>query len=291
MTDPRYRHAEPVRVRWVEVDMQRIVFNGHYLMYVDTALAGYWRALALPYQAAMKRLDGDLFVRKSVLEYLQAAEYDDVLQVGVRCERVGTSSIAFTAAVQRDGATLVTCDMVYVFADAIARRPRPVPDVLRQTLHAFEAGDPMLEVEIGAWQALGAEAKPLREDVFLREQRIDAPLGEDPADACDAAVHAVARNRLGMAVATGRLVPVAEGVAQFGRLAVDRGLRGAGIGGRVLRALLEEAAHRGVREVVLQAPVRLTSFYARAGFTPRGAPFEAAGLAHQEMALQLVPRA
>ena len=26
--------------------MQKIVFNGHYLMYFDTAVAGYWRALA-----------------------------------------------------------------------------------------------------------------------------------------------------------------------------------------------------------------------------------------------------
>ena len=45
--DFRFFHA--LRVRWVEVDMQKIVFNGHYLMYLDTAVSDYWRALALPY--------------------------------------------------------------------------------------------------------------------------------------------------------------------------------------------------------------------------------------------------
>jgi len=49
MTSPRsdFRFFERLRVRWVEVDMQSIVFNAHYLMYFDTAVAGYWRALAI----------------------------------------------------------------------------------------------------------------------------------------------------------------------------------------------------------------------------------------------------
>ena len=30
-------------MRWAEIDSQKIVFNGHYLMYLDTAVTGYWR--------------------------------------------------------------------------------------------------------------------------------------------------------------------------------------------------------------------------------------------------------
>jgi YbgC/YbaW family acyl-CoA thioester hydrolase len=68
-----FRFADPLRVRWAEVDMQKVVFNGHYLMYVDTAMGNYWRALALPYEQTLAALDGDLFVRKSTLEYLAPA--------------------------------------------------------------------------------------------------------------------------------------------------------------------------------------------------------------------------
>ena len=39
-----FRLLHRLRVRWVEVDLQKIVFNGHYLMYFDTAMADYWRA-------------------------------------------------------------------------------------------------------------------------------------------------------------------------------------------------------------------------------------------------------
>ena len=34
-----YRFFHRLRVRWAEVDMQKIVFNAHYLMYFDTAIA------------------------------------------------------------------------------------------------------------------------------------------------------------------------------------------------------------------------------------------------------------
>ena len=33
-----FRCFHRLRVRWVEVDMQKIVFNAHYLMYIDTAM-------------------------------------------------------------------------------------------------------------------------------------------------------------------------------------------------------------------------------------------------------------
>ena len=41
-----------LRVRWAEVDMQKIVFNPHYLMYFDTAIAGCcseWRGPTFPF--------------------------------------------------------------------------------------------------------------------------------------------------------------------------------------------------------------------------------------------------
>ena len=53
VTRDDFRFFNRLRVRWAEVDLQKIVFNAHYLMYFDTAITDYWRALALPYEAAM----------------------------------------------------------------------------------------------------------------------------------------------------------------------------------------------------------------------------------------------
>ena len=57
-TQSDFRFFHRLRVRWAEVDMQKIVFNAHYLMYFDTAIADYWRALALPYEEAMHAARG-----------------------------------------------------------------------------------------------------------------------------------------------------------------------------------------------------------------------------------------
>src|SRR5207237_225524 len=91
--DFRFFHC--LRVRWAEVDMQKIVFNAHYLMYFDTAIADYWRALALPYEEAMHELGGDLYVRKATIDFRASARMDDVLDVGMRCTRIGNSSMVF----------------------------------------------------------------------------------------------------------------------------------------------------------------------------------------------------
>ena len=285
MSRQEFRHFERLRVRWAEVDMQKIVFNGHYLMYFDTAVAGYWRALAMPYQETMAYLDGDLFVRKATVEYLSSARYDDAIDVGVRCARVGNSSIVFSAAVYRGDALLVHGELVYVFANPQTQTSLPVPAQLRSLFEEFEARQPMLDVRTGTWDELGREAQAIRTAVFVQEQQIPAEMEWDAADAnC---LHAVAFNRFGMALGTGRLLEHAPGVAKIGRMAVLQPMRGAAVGRAVLDALVAAARDRGEHELLLHAQASATGFYARAGFAVRGEPFIEAGMAHLEMVRRL----
>jgi YbgC/YbaW family acyl-CoA thioester hydrolase len=280
-----FRYLDRQRVRWAEVDMQKIVFNGHYLMYFDTAVAGYWRALALPYAATMAYLGGDLFVRKATVEYESSAGYDDLLDVGVRCARIGTSSMTFACAVFRGDERLVQGELVYVFADPATQTSRPVPQELREVLQAFEAGKPMVQVRVGGWDELGRDAQAIRREVFVDEQRIPADMEWDGAD--PDCVHAVAHNRFGLALGTGRLLEHVPGVAKIGRMAVSRPMREAGVGRALLEALMDQARAQGFREAVLHAQASAVPFYARAGFVKRGPAFEEAGITHQEMVRSL----
>ena len=278
-----FRFFDRLRVRWAEIDAQKIVFNGHYLMYFDTALASYWRALALPYAETMESLGGDLYVRKATLEYLSSARYDDVLDVGMRCARVGNSSILFDGAVFRQDELLVSCELVYVFADPHAQTSKPVPGSLRAVLQGFEAGEAMLELRSGGWDELGAAARTVREEVFIAEQKIPLELEWDDADRD--AVHVVGFNRFAMPLATGRLLlpPQPQQPARIGRVAVSRVLRNGGVGRQVLDVLIAVARSRGVRELTLHAQTSAQSFYQRAGFAPHGEVFSEAGIAHIEM--------
>ncbi|TXI95887.1 MAG: acyl-CoA thioesterase, partial [Aquabacterium sp.] len=44
MTTPAdFTFIHRLRVRWAEVDGQHVVFNGHYLTYLDVAITEFWR--------------------------------------------------------------------------------------------------------------------------------------------------------------------------------------------------------------------------------------------------------
>ena len=159
------------------------------------------------------------------------------------------------------------------------------PPALRAIFEHYEAGGGVTELRTGDWNTLGRDAARVRTDVFVREQGIPAELEADANDV--SAVHAVAYNRLGMAVGAGRLLRKAPGVGWIGRMAVDHGLRGGGIGRELLDGLVAAARARGDREVVLHAQASAQRFYERAGFSVQGAPYEEAGLLHVDMARTL----
>ncbi len=276
-----FRFSHRMRVRWVEVDMQKIVFNGHYLMYFDTAVTDYWRNLAMPYAETMHQLGGDLFVKKASVEYHASAEMDDFLDVCMRCDRVGNSSMTFAGAIFRGDELLITSELVYVYADPVAKKSQAIPPQLREMLEGYERGEDMVQLHLGSWHDFQKLASPLRTEVFVEEQKVPAEMEWDHDD--ETALHCVAINRMGMVLATGRLLQHAHGVACIGRMAVKKQMRGSDLGQRVLNALMDAAKARGDTRVVLHAQCSAEGFYRRSGFEPHGAIFEEAGIAHIEM--------
>jgi YbgC/YbaW family acyl-CoA thioester hydrolase len=282
-TDFRLSHR--LRVRWVEVDIQKVVFNGHYLMYFDNAISDYWRALALPYEETMHQLEGDLYVKKALLEYHESAELDDWLDVCMKCVHLGNSSMKFAAAIYRGDRLLVSGEMIYVYADPRVRQSKSIPDKLREVITSYEAGDEMIHLQIGTWKDLNALASPLRRQVFVNEQNVSEDLEWDEFDL--QAQHVVAVNKLGHALATGRWYEQSQGVARIGRMAVSKVMRGSGLGEQVLHKLIDLAKNAKCHQAILHAQCNATHFYAQSGFIPKGEVFSEAGIDHIEMVLNI----
>jgi acyl-CoA thioester hydrolase len=127
-----------LRVRWAEVDMQGIVFNGHYLTYFDIAVTEYWRRIGLPYPQATAETGGELYTVKSVVEYASPARYDDELDLFIRCTRIGRSSLGFGLEIWRGDQRLVSGELVYVHADPQTRKSAPLPPRLIAAITRFE---------------------------------------------------------------------------------------------------------------------------------------------------------
>lgn len=280
-----FRCFHRLRVRWAEVDMQGIVFNAHYLMYFDVGITEYWRALGLPYADAMHQLGGELYVKKASIEFTASARMDDQVDVALRCERIGNSSMTMTGALFLGERALVGAEIVYVFADPATQTSRPVPTALRELVERYETGQDVLRVVAGPWHVLERDAGALRRAVFVDEQGIPESEEWDAADAT--ALHVVVYNHLGQAVGTGRLLTAEPGVGKIGRMAVHRALRGTGVGARVVQALVDAARSRGDHTLRLSAQRTAIGFYERLGWRRMGEPYDEVGIPHQSMEIRL----
>ena len=134
-----------------------------------------------------------------------------------------------------------------------------------------------LRLQLGDWTQLQQQAKAIRFEVFVDEQKVPAEIELDDMDAV--CVHALAWDAQDQAVGTGRLLPDGH----IGRMAVRRSARGSGVGGALLQALMEQARLRGDTRVVLNAQIQAAPFYQQHGFEVVGPEFEEAGIAHVEM--------
>jgi len=132
----------PLRVRWAEVDMQGIVFNGHYLTYFDVAFTEYWRATGLPTVLQQAEEGREMFARKATIEYQAPARFDDMLDIGVRCVSFGRTSVRFAVEIYHGDEHLVTGELVYVYADTTLRKGVPWPEDWRETITRFEKRPP-----------------------------------------------------------------------------------------------------------------------------------------------------
>ena len=108
-----FRLSHSLRVRWSEVDMQGIVFNGHYLTYADIGITEYFRALTASCGGDTGAKGGDFFAVRTLLEYRAPAENDDLLDVHVRIGRLGNSSMLFIIAIYRGDTLLLTGEITY----------------------------------------------------------------------------------------------------------------------------------------------------------------------------------
>ncbi|MFC0352067.1 GNAT family N-acetyltransferase [Undibacterium danionis] len=137
--------------------------------------------------------------------------------------------------------------------------------------------NPDIQIKLGEWSELQADAQAVRTAVFVEEQKIPAALEWDVMDA--QCLHAVAYDAQGKAIGTGRLLPDGH----IGRMAVLNTARNCGVGAEILRQLMVQAKHRGMQTVQLNAQISAEPFYQREGFLREGDLFIEAGIEHVHM--------
>ena len=140
----------------------------------------------------------------------------------------------------------------------------------------MEVRETRSEGEVGA-------ALALRSRVFCDEQGVSFEADQDGRD--PEATHIVAIDE-GAVIGTCRLLFRGQ-IARLGRLAVERGRRGDGVGAAILREADRVAGQAGADSIALHAQTYALALYASAGYEPYGPTFVEEGIEHVAMEKRL----
>ncbi|MCY3963468.1 MAG: thioesterase family protein [Acidobacteria bacterium] len=107
MTTP-YRHT--IRVRYGEVDKQGVVFNAHYMAYMDDAMETW----LLPIRELRNSLGWDMMLRRTTIDFLGSVTDGDLLDIDLAIKHWGRTSWILGYRGTHEGRPIFTGEVVYV---------------------------------------------------------------------------------------------------------------------------------------------------------------------------------
>jgi acyl-CoA thioester hydrolase len=123
-------HHHHVRIRYGEVDMQGVVFNAHYLAYVDDAMDSWLRTLDVNFE----RLGWDLMLKRADITWSGPAGIGDTLDIAVAVSRWGTTSFDVHFDGRVGERVVFEATVTYVGVRAGTTDPTPPPPEVRSLL-------------------------------------------------------------------------------------------------------------------------------------------------------------
>src|SRR3546814_4219395 len=81
-----FRFHVTKRVRYAEIDAQRVVFNSRYLEYFDIGITEYWRAVGV-YDRWPDHSSPEFHVARAEVDYKVPILLDEEIDICVRCSR------------------------------------------------------------------------------------------------------------------------------------------------------------------------------------------------------------
>ena len=125
---PGYVHR--VAIRYGEVDMQGVVFNAHYLAFIDDGIDRWLRTLDVKFED----LGWDLMVKRADLEWLGSATVGEVLDVAMAVTRWGNTSFVVGVEVTVGARAVLTGELTYVGVTPGTTETIPPPPEIKAKL-------------------------------------------------------------------------------------------------------------------------------------------------------------
>ena len=143
MPRPGFAFSTSLKVRYAEIDGQRVVFNSRYLEYADVAVTEFYEWTGIADALGQTWRDMEFHVRRATVDYLKPLMLGDTVDISVRIERIGGSSLTkrFELANQH-GDLCNVIEIVSVNVHLPTGRPVPIEGEVRQFLDALVVAQP-----------------------------------------------------------------------------------------------------------------------------------------------------
>ena len=131
-----FKVLRPIQTRWMDNDHYGHVNNVAYYSYFDSAVNGW---LMEATGTDTRTLPAIGVVAETSCKFLKQISFPDVLQVGLRLEKAGNSSVVYQLGVFRGDDTALSAlgRFVHVYVDEQSRRPVRVPPIIRTALESL----------------------------------------------------------------------------------------------------------------------------------------------------------
>ncbi|MBA17209.1 MAG: 4-hydroxybenzoyl-CoA thioesterase [Sphingomonas sp.] len=129
-----------IRVRYSEIDGQKIVFNSRYLEYADVVVTEFWRWAAID-DLGPEWTEAEYNVVRAELNYSRPFRHDDLIEGRAHIARIGNSSMTTRVELYHaeTGELHTVVDITSVQLDLETRRPNAIPPRVRERLEALTA--------------------------------------------------------------------------------------------------------------------------------------------------------
>ncbi len=123
----------PLATRWMDNDVYGHVNNVQYYSFFDTAVNHY-----LIKTGWLDIHNGDTvgLVVETRCTYHASVAFPDMLEIGLRVDRIGNSSVKYVLGIFREGETFAAAEgyFVHVYVERASNRPVKLPEPLRAVL-------------------------------------------------------------------------------------------------------------------------------------------------------------
>lgn len=128
-------YVHEVRVRYGECDMQRVVFNAHYMAYCDDAIDTWFRAVLAPGESGgFEVLGFDFMLKTATLTWHAPLVFGETAQLACSIVRWGNASFDVAVDGTVGGSPRFSATITYVNVSPEDQRPSRIPTVVRERL-------------------------------------------------------------------------------------------------------------------------------------------------------------